>query len=232
MNNIKSLLSSLSSKFDQTSYSQCGEDVLVDFIFKNLLKISKPTFLDIGANDPIKFNNTFKLYRAGSIGINIDPNRESIKLFNKKRKCDININCGIGKERGVKILYIFNNSMLNTFDEEVARIQGGIIATEEVQIETIANILRKNHYSGIPDFLSLDTEGMDMEILESIYFLRNQLELPKVICVETIQKIGDNEWQKDREIIEYLKGIGYIHHSDTFINSIFVHPKHLKVKIR
>ena len=34
-----------------TSYSQCSEDLIVRYIF-NLRGISKPTYLDIGANDP------------------------------------------------------------------------------------------------------------------------------------------------------------------------------------
>lgn len=215
----------------KVSFSQCGEDLIIDFICKNLLKIERPTFLDIGANDPIQFNNTFRFYRDGSRGINIDPNKESIRLFNKKRETDINLNCGIGIVKGVRKFYIFNNSMLNTFSEEVAKIQGGVIATEEVQIETVANILVKHNRSRFPDFLSLDTEGMDREILDSIFLLGRSVGLPKVICVETIKKLGDNHWQKDQELMEYLKSVGYLHHSDTFINSIFVHPQYLKVKI-
>ncbi len=216
----------------KSSYSQCGEDLIVDFVFKNLLKIEKPSFLDIGANDPILFNNTFKLYRNGCRGINIDPNRESIKLFNKKRRKDINVHCGIGCEKGIKDFYIFGNSMLNTFDSEVANIQGGVVATERVKVETIANVLFRHQYSAIPDFLSLDTEGMDEEILKSIFSVSSQFGLPKVICVETIRKLDDSEWQKNLELIEYLKDNGYTHHSDTFINSIFFHPHYLKVKIR
>lgn len=219
-------------KKGKSSYSQCGEDLIIYFIFKNLLKIEKPTFIDIGANDPILFNNTFKLYRNGCMGINIDPNRESIKLFNKIRKKDINIHCGIGKEKAIKKFFVFNNSMLNTFDGEVADVQGGVVATERVQVETIANVLHHLKFTAMPDFLSLDTEGMDEEILKSVFSVSSQFGFPKVICVETIKKLGDIEWQKDKKLIEYLMDNGYIHHSDTFINSIFVHPYYLKVKIR
>jgi FkbM family methyltransferase len=223
-------LSSLLPK-NKISFSQCGEDLLIDFVFKNLLRIEKPTFLDIGANDPIVFNNTFRFYRNGCRGINIDPNKESINSFNRKRKNDINIHCGIGRKKETKKFYIFENSMLNTFDGEVAHIQGGVVATEEVQVETIANVLRHHQFSAIPDFLSLDTEGMDKEILDAIFSVSDEFGLPKVICVETIKKLGAGEWQKDLVLVEHLKSFGYIHHSDTFINSIFVHPRFLKVKI-
>ena len=39
------------------SYSQCGEDLLVDYIFK-LRGIERPSYLDIGAHDPYYLSNT------------------------------------------------------------------------------------------------------------------------------------------------------------------------------
>jgi hypothetical protein len=33
------------------SYSQCGDDLILDFAF-DILGIAKPTYLDIGAHDP------------------------------------------------------------------------------------------------------------------------------------------------------------------------------------
>lgn len=60
------------------SYSQCGEDVIVDRIL-SLMGIKNPTYLDIGANDPIFRNNTYFLYEKGFSRVNI----EQIQLFLK-----------------------------------------------------------------------------------------------------------------------------------------------------
>jgi len=49
------------------SYAQCGEDLIVKFIFDNVLKINKPTFIDIGANHPYIGNNTFLFYKNGVV---------------------------------------------------------------------------------------------------------------------------------------------------------------------
>ena len=221
------LFSKLLSK-GKVSFSQCGEDLIVDFVFKNLLKIEKPSFIDIGANDPIKFNNTFRLYKAGSRGINIDPNKQSIRVFNKKRKNDINIHCGIGSEKGVKMFYIFKNSMQNTFDEDVANVNGDVLLKEPVEIKLIKDVIDLYSNSQFPDFLSLDTEGMDLEILESIDFNHT---FPKVVCVETVEKIDHNRYKKNHAIPKFLSSKNYVHHSDTYINSIFIHKAFLKINL-
>src|SRR5690348_15604960 len=55
------------------TYAQCGEDVIVGFLL-GWLNISEPTYLDIGANDPIQYNNTYALYQRGFRGVCVEPN--------------------------------------------------------------------------------------------------------------------------------------------------------------
>ena len=72
----------------------------------------------------------------------------------------------------------------------------------------------------IPDFLSIDVEGLDIEIIKSIDFVKYR---PKVICVETIQfSPKGNENIKNYDIINYLKEMNYYLYADTNINSIFI----------
>ena len=66
------------SKDYRISYSQNGEDILISRIFKNL-NIQKVYYLDIGANHPKRYNNTYSLYLNGSSGVYIEPNKELIK---------------------------------------------------------------------------------------------------------------------------------------------------------
>lgn len=40
------------------SFSQCGEDLLVSYILKNIMQINKISYLDIGCNHPYRLNNT------------------------------------------------------------------------------------------------------------------------------------------------------------------------------
>ena len=56
----------------KVSYSQSGEDLIVDFIFQ-ALKIDNPTYLDIGAHHPSFINNTFFFYEKGCVGVCVEP---------------------------------------------------------------------------------------------------------------------------------------------------------------
>ncbi|MEI7488092.1 MAG: FkbM family methyltransferase, partial [Chryseobacterium sp.] len=76
------------------------------------------------------------------------------------------------------------------------------------------------HSDGVfPDFLSLDVEGVDMEILESVDFEKNA---PIVICVETVSFSDSSNGVKDFKIADFLGQKGYMVYADTFINTIFV----------
>ncbi len=60
------------------SYGQEGEDI----ILLRLLDISKNGFyVDIGAHHPIRFSNTYALYKAGWCGLNVDATRNETGRF-------------------------------------------------------------------------------------------------------------------------------------------------------
>jgi hypothetical protein len=74
------------------SYSQQGEDLVLNKVFE---KKWGGFFVDVGAFEPKKYSNTYKLSLSGWTGINIEPNPNKYKLFQKERKKDINLNIGI-----------------------------------------------------------------------------------------------------------------------------------------
>jgi hypothetical protein len=57
----------------QMGYSQFGEDLILSHLFYQL-DIKKPTYLDIGANEPRYISNTYFFYLKGSRGVLIEPN--------------------------------------------------------------------------------------------------------------------------------------------------------------
>ena len=75
------------------SYAQTGEDIIVDFLI-GAKKIKEFTYLDIGANHPVKFNNTYKFYDAGYRGVCIEPDPYVYAVLSKKRPEDICLNIG------------------------------------------------------------------------------------------------------------------------------------------
>ncbi len=205
------------------TYAQNGEDRLIWFIFR-ALGISKPSYLDIGAHDPLYASNTALLYENGSHGINIEPNPLLFKRFLKKRKRDVNLDIGVADTSGIMDFYVMSGPALSTFSKEEAermtREYGFTITqTLPVEVKTVAEVIRTYAGGTFPDFLSVDVEGLDEAILRSINFDTNK---PKVICVETISYSPTRNGVKNHALIEFLKNKGYLLLADTYINSLFV----------
>ncbi len=221
---------SIAKNFDaQLSFSQTGEDLIVDFIFK-AMGVSRPTYIDIGAFDPIKLSNTALFYLNGSRGITVEPNPLNFSRFIENRPEDINLNVGVSDIVGEIDYYMFDAPTLNTCSKEESEIfqRGGdhkIIDTIKVKSDTLKNIVKNNCDGIFPDFLSLDAEGADKIVLQAIDYEKNY---PKVICLETISfsdRISfskEDAATKDDKIINFLLSKGYVLFADTYINTIFV----------
>lgn len=79
----------------QLSFSQEGEDL----ILQRLLADRPPGFfVDVGAYHPIRFSNTYVLYRQGWRGINIDATPGAMRLFSEVRSEDINLEAFVAEE--------------------------------------------------------------------------------------------------------------------------------------
>lgn len=209
-------------RYRKYSYAQCGEDLLVRFIFKQL-GIDRPTYWDIGAYDPYKFSNTALLYENGSRGINVEPNPTLFTRFQKLRRHDVNLNVGVSKVAGKGKYYLTDVPALNTFSlsSMMEFVKEGHKLLGEVMLPmlTVSDISQQYFHGQWPDFLSLDVEGMDLDILRSLPYDNDR---PHVICVETISYSTDRSGKKDKPLIEFLQSKGYFVYADTYINSIFV----------
>lgn len=214
----------------QLGYSQFGEDLILAHLFSQI-GISKPTYLDIGANEPKYISNTFYFYSKGSRGLLIEPNPLLCKKLKSKRPKDIVLNTGIGfREISEADFYLFPNyaNGLSTFSKNDAMhwqdigMKGiGKIPVEKVikmSLVPINSILEKYFHEKSPDFISLDVEGLDLEILESLDFNKFQ---PLVICVETLSYDENQQSFKLTNIIDYMLTKNYDIYADTRVNTIF-----------
>jgi FkbM family methyltransferase len=212
------------NNYRKVSYSQAGEDLIIQFIF-NALKIKQPTFIDIGAHHPFYINNTYILYKNGSKGINIEPNPALYKTLRRYRRKDINLNVGIGDIAGETDFYVMSSPTMGTFDyDEALSVEQEdcsikIVDNIKIEMKSLEEIICEYCNGEFPDFLSLDVEGLELQILRKIDFVKNY---PKVICVETISYSKKGDGQKEKKIIEYIEKNGYLLYADTYINTIFV----------
>jgi len=205
------------------SYSQCGEDLVIDFLAKHILHIDEIYYLDLGSNHPVHFNNTYALYKAGHRGVSIDANPLFKKEYATYRKDDKFINCGVGPKIGKLMFYEIDPDTLSTFSEETALeyTKSGnhkIIKKRKVPVLTVEKIISK-YCSKVPNLLSIDIEGLDYEILSGIDFTAWR---PAIVCAETLGYSENATGRKLDEIKELLVDSGFMIYADTYINTIFV----------
>ncbi len=155
------------------SYSQDGEDMVLRALLEHLPKDYRGFFVDVGAHHPVRFSNTYHFYRKGWRGINIDATPGSMRPFGWARRRDINLELGIGAEKGNLTFYCFDEPALNTLSEQVAqeRAAGGrykITKKVEIPVLPLQEVLQQHLPGGTQiDFLSVDVEGMDEMVLRS-----------------------------------------------------------------
>lgn len=191
-------------------FSQGGEDITLITLFNNKIKKEEPGFfVDVGAYHPYKHSNTYLFYTKGWRGINIDARPGSMELFNKMRPEDINMEMGIGKISGFSTFYFLSeNSTMNSFSKE-SLIENGFYekVKKELRIEitTLKEVFEKKlSCSQKIDFLSIDVEGLDYDVLRSNDWEKFK---PRVIVIELncydIFDLSENPSAK------FLMGLGY-----------------------
>jgi FkbM family methyltransferase len=207
------------------SFSQAGEDVIVGFFFQ-FRGIGNITYLDIGANDPVKTNNTYYFYRRGFRGVLVEPNVSLCEKLRSVRPGDETLNAGIGVSAVNEAdYYIMSHHSWNTFSSEEAAHQTkttkGQIHVEKVVKMPLLNIndVMQKHFRAAPTFLSVDTEGLDLAILKSIDYARFR---PMIICAETLVS---STTRTRPEIPEFMATQGYVARGGSFVNTIFVDSK-------
>lgn len=211
------------NKYKKTSYAQCGEDLIIDFIF-SAIKINNPTYIDIGAHHPFYLSNTAIFYKRGCYGICIEPDPILFKEIEKYRKNDTCLNIGIGIMQEVEAdFYIMSSPTLNTFSKKQAleyENYGNVKIKEKIKIPLKSiNTIIKDHCRKTPNLISLDIEGLDYEILQTFDFSKYR---PEVFCLETLTYAENNTEVKITDIIELMLSNDYMIYADTYINTIFI----------
>lgn len=211
-------------------HSQSGQDA---FLKENYFANKKSgVFVDIGAHDGVTFSDTCTFEQEqGWTGLCIEPNPDIFPLLQKNRKCTCIQGCiapTSGKAKFLKIIPKKNQSptdhieMLSGIPEKydhrhLMRIQRELAAADgnvdliEVQCYTLNELLEKNKISHI-DFLTIDTEGGEYEILSSIDFSRFQID---VITVE------DN--YGDPRFMDFFARNGYLFVKRIATDLVFAH---------
>ena len=158
-----------------TSYSQFYEDLILFCIFYD---VKNGFYIDVGANDPNHISVTKAFYLRGWNGINLEPLPDKYELLLKERKRDLNLQIGVGNEKGNFSLLLrgTGSTLSKTYKNRNSKILN-------INVNTMSNICKKYIPRGkIIHFCKIDVEGGEKNVLLGHDFENYR---PEVFCIES-----------------------------------------------
>jgi FkbM family methyltransferase len=160
---------------EKKAVSQLGQELWV--LEKTKYK-SDGFFVEFGATDGVLLSNTWLLeMQFGWQGICAEPNQKLYKRLRRNRNCTVSSAC-IGEKSGEKVEFIFADAyggMLKYAHEDMHKSKreayhsagGGVTVLTTISLH---DFLLEHDAPKIIDYLSIDTEGSEFEILKSFPF--------------------------------------------------------------
>jgi len=155
------------------SYSQLNQDIAVIDFYK---KKQGGFFIEIGANDGIQLSNTYLLETKYKWkGICCEPIPSKFEKLVKNRPNSICVNEAVYNNSGSTVLFDIANSvdLLSGISEHIDLYKAQVDAnktTFEVKTVTLLDILNNSNAPSFIEYMSLDTEGSEFEILKNFNF--------------------------------------------------------------
>ena len=162
-------------------FSQHGEQALIEKFFEDHPPLNF-TLVDVGAFG-LEMSNTFALLQAGWSGLLIEANPARVRIVKKEfagQKVKI-LNLAVGISAGKAPLYLHSVAGHDSLDP---MWHPGDSTDKTVMVNTkpLALVLQENNIPPDFDFLSIDTEGLDMLILSKLLY--ESAYRPRLICTE------------------------------------------------
>lgn len=151
------------------SYAQFGEDRVIDGFFGTR---ERGLYVDVGCNRPITYSNTWKLYLRGWHGIVIDANPALIAQYARLRPADTALAQVVSTATAPVEFYIPRASHLTAgIGVQVGGYWPRTAENSDIirhQPVRLAELLRRHGMEPHFDLLSIDTEGNELDVLESL----------------------------------------------------------------
>jgi FkbM family methyltransferase len=207
------------------SYSQLGQDLDVLKLYSNK---SSGTFIEIGASDGKMLSNTYLLEQLGWKGICVEPIPEKFELLQKNRK-SINVNKAVYNVSGQDIKFTVAQQSLGsgiTSEIDTYHFVKDTGTTISVETITLNDLIQESGLPSFIEYLSLDTEGSEYEILKALDFSK--------YTFGTIHVEHNFVMPKREQIRSLLTSNGYKflqqnRHDDYYIHNSLNPPKNINL---
>jgi FkbM family methyltransferase len=176
----------------QDSKSQLFQDLFVLFLLRERMG---GYFVEFGALDGIALSNTFLLEnKYGWSGIVAEPARCCHEALARNRRCSIDFGCVWSKSNEMLSFNETDEAEFSTIhgfsdnDHHAAFRRHG--SRYEVETITLLDLLRSHKAPHVIDYLSIDTEGSELEILSSFPFDEYDIQIITVEHNYSKQRAG------------------------------------------
>lgn len=177
------------NKKAKPSYGWCNEDVLLYRVFKNKLS---GFYLEIGSFDATAGSITKVFSDMGWCGVNVEPNPILAENIRKQRPRDITVEYGVSNIKGqLDFFEIVDELTLSTFSIEQAEAlkkQGKKINVRKIATMTLEDICDLHVKSKEIDFLVIDVEGYEFEVIKSGNWNKWR---PTVLIIESTEPLSN-----------------------------------------
>jgi FkbM family methyltransferase len=168
-------------------------------------------FVEVGANDPEKWSQTFHLEQLGWSGIVVEPQPQLAAALRERRRATVCAVACSSPENAGRTMTLHLAGIHSSFDPQlkvaVVRPEGAV----DVPLTTLDRILSDNGAPAPLDFLAIDTEGHEIEVLRGFDFARWR---PRLILIEDLVL--------DLALHRFMRAHGYKWVRRTDINSWYV----------
>lgn len=205
-------------------YSQEGQDKYIDQLSKRL-RIEIKSILDVGCNDPIKYNNSYyfeRQYKSRVYGIDAIDHYKN--LWCKHRPNAVFIKAAVGEKAGNARFYV------NKSDDMFSSLKKNGNKTEsdachyDVEVHTLDRLMKEMNIGEI-DFLSMDVEGYEFSAIKGMDLKNNR---PKIMLIENN---SDDLRMGDWGLRNYIRSHNYVMVGrvwgldDVYVDEVFIKNK-------
>lgn len=168
-------------------------------------------FVDVGANAPEKDSQSFHLERLGWTGVLVEPQPDLAARLREQRKAKVYAVACSAPDNAGKTMTLHLAGVYSSLDPNLSISTVLPEGAVEVPIMTLDGVLQDAGASAPIDFLSIDTEGHEIEVLSGFDLARWR---PRLILIEDLVL--------DRDLHRLLTGRGYKWVRRTGLNSWYV----------
>jgi FkbM family methyltransferase len=165
------------------SFAQNFEDVLLNRVFGNA---QGGFYVDVGACHPNFDSVTRLFYERGWSGLNLDPSTYYQKLLAKHRPRDTNLKVAASSSKGRMDFFEVMGTGYSALSSDAidrATLSGVRVQKSKVAVDTLSAILDQYAAGKSIDFLKIDVEGHERDVILGLDFIRHR---PKLILVEAV----------------------------------------------